>query len=375
MSTIAVNAITDANDGNTTTINGVTPNSANVVGKNKIINGAMRIDQRNSGGAVTMNTTSNTYTLDRWNSSGQISDGVFTIQQSTEAPAGFTNSSKITVTTADASIGSSQSYLFSQFIEGNNIADLGFGTANAKTITVSFWVRSSLTGTFGGALNNSANDRNYPFTYSISAANTWEYKTITIAGDTSGTWLTDTSRGIGLRFQIGMGSDRIATAGSWTGTSNIFGAIGATNIIETLNATWQITGVQLEVGESATEFEHRPYGTELQLCQRYYFQKATGGANKAVASGAYYTTTTMIAVVSFPVTMRASPTIYQTTGATYYGFISNGGNDSFNSLTIDATGLDQVAVFNNTEMSGTAGFGGSIILQNASSSLAFGAEL
>jgi hypothetical protein len=132
MSTIAVNAITDASAGNTATINGVTPNSANVVGKNKIINGAMRIDQRNSGSAVTIDTTSNTYTLDRWASAGHISDGVFTIQQSTEAPAGFTNSSKITVTTADASIGSTQNYLVTQFIEGNNVADLGFGTANAK---------------------------------------------------------------------------------------------------------------------------------------------------------------------------------------------------------------------------------------------------
>jgi hypothetical protein len=308
MSTIAVNAITDANDGNTTTINGVTPNSANVVGKNKIINGAMRIDQRNSGGAVTMNTTSNTYTLDRWNSSGQISDGVFTIQQSTEAPAGFTNSSKITVTTADASIGSTQNYLVTQFIEGNNVADLGFGTANAKTITVSFWVRSSLTGTFGGALNNSANDRNYPFTYSISAANTWEYKTITIAGDTSGTWLTDTSRGIGLRFQIGMGSDRIATAGSWTGTSNIFGAIGATNIIETRNATWQVTGVQLEVGESATEFEHRPYGMELQLCQRYY-QDFANDMSVSLMAFKYTPNNGHWLTLVFNPRLRASPTV------------------------------------------------------------------
>jgi hypothetical protein len=310
MSSIAVNAITDANAGNTATINAVTPNTSNVLGKNRIINGNMVIDQRNAGASVTINTTSNIYSLDRWNSSGAISDGVFTIQQSTEAPAGFTNSSKITVTTADASIGSSQSYLFSQFIEGNNIADLGFGTANAKTITVSFWVRSSLTGTFGGALNNSANDRNYPFTYSISAADTWEYKTITIAGDTSGTWLTDTSRGIGLRFQIGMGSDRIATAGSWTGTSSIFGAIGATNIIETLNATWQVTGVQLEAGSSATEFEHRQYGTELSLCQRYY--EFGGTANTVQFSGNVTSANNYFTTIYLAVPKRTAPTIVNT---------------------------------------------------------------
>jgi hypothetical protein len=318
MSSIAVNAITDANAGNTATINAVTPNTSNVLGKNRIINGNMMIDQRNAGAAVTLDTTANVYSLDRWASSGQISDGVFTIQRSTEAPAGFTNSNKITVTTADASIGSTQNYLFNQFIEGNNVADLGFGTANAKTITVSFWVRSSLTGTFGGVLNNSANDRNYPFTYSISAADTWEYKTVTIAGDTSGTWLTDTSRGIALRFQIGVGSDRIATAGSWTGTSSIYGAIGATNIIETLNATLYITGVQLEAGSSATEFEHRQYGTELSLCQRYYQKSydvntAPGSATNTncwIAGGSNVGSTTGYVSggsVNFRVDMRATP--------------------------------------------------------------------
>jgi hypothetical protein len=284
------------------------PTEGSVNFRNRIINGDMRIDQRNAGAAVTINTTSNIYTVDRWFASGQATDGVFTVDQVTDAPTGFVNSTKITVTTADASIGSTQFYLFSQFIEGNNVADLGFGAANAKTITVSFWVRSSLTGTFGGALNNSANDRNYPFTYSISAANTWEYKTITIAGDTSGTWLTTTGRGIGLRFQIGAGSSAVATAGSWTGTSSIFGATGATNIISTLNADWYITGVQLEVGSVATPFERRPFGTELQLCQRYYQQITRDGAYVGAGQA---TTANNVKGPSFSLmqTMRTAPTI------------------------------------------------------------------
>jgi len=304
--------------------------------KNRIINGDMRIAQRGTA-AVTINTGANTYTLDRWNAAGQVTDGVFTVDQVADAPAGFTNSTKITVTTADASIGSTQVYLFSQFIEGNNVADLGFGAAGAKTITVSFWVRSSLTGTFGGALNNSANNRNYPFTYSISAANTWEYKTITIAGDTSGTWLTDTGRGIGLRFQIGAGSSAVATAGSWTGTSSIFGATGATNIISTLNADWYITGVQLEVGSVATPFERRPYGTELALCQRYYEMFGDGCPLSLQTSTSYQLS------ARFLVEKRATPTFLHVTN---YGVTCAGNSQTVTSLLSTNTATTKGCVLN-----------------------------
>ena len=312
MSTLNVNNI-DKESGSTLTIggSGTTVNVSNMVpdvalsNRNLIQNGAMRVDQRNAGAAKTIATTANTYTLDRWNAVGQVSDGVFTVQQVTESPAGFTNSTKITVTTADASIGSTELYLFSQFIEGNNVGHLGFGTADAKTITLSFWVRSSLTGTFGGALNNSANDRNYPFTYSISAADTWEKKTVTITGDTSGTWLTDTNRGIGLRFQLGAGSSRVDVAGAWTGTSLVFGATGATNLISTLNATFYITGVQLEVGEVATPFEHESYTETLQKCRRYYFYYP----EKLIWSGKVNSGQTFYNRHIFPVEMRANPTM------------------------------------------------------------------
>ena len=294
------------------TVNGNNYPSAGSLGnRNKIINGAMVIDQRNAGAAVTIDTTANIYTVDRWIGSGQATDGVFTVDQTTDAPAGFTNSLRITVTTADASIGATQNYLLQQFVEGFNAADLDFGKSSAKDVTLSFWVRSSLTGTFGGALGNSANDRAYPFTYSISSANTWEYKTITIAGDTTGTWLTDNGRGLALRFQIGVGSSRVAASGAWTGTPSIFGATGATNIIETLNATWDITGVQLEAGDVSTPFEHRSYGQELALCQRYYEVGRLYGS-------AYHNTVTanandyFQATYCFKQTKRAAPTVAST---------------------------------------------------------------
>jgi len=332
MSTLNVNNI-DKESGSTLTIggSGTTVNVSNMVpdvalsNRNLIQNGAMRVDQRNAGAAKTIATTANTYTLDRWNASGQVSDGVFTVQQVTESPAGFTNSTKITVTTADASIGSTEVYLFSQFIEGNNVGHLGFGTADAETITLSFWVRSSLTGTFGGALNNSANDRNYPFTYSISVADTWEKKTVTITGDTSGTWLTDTNRGIGLRFQLGAGSSRVDVAGAWTGTSLVFGATGATNLISTLNANLYITGVQLEVGEVATPFEHESYGDTLAKCQRYYQRFNASGNFSRYGNGYWSNSNDANVSISFPVPMRADPSIDDTGDVTDYG-ISNAGS-------------------------------------------------
>lgn len=272
MSTIAVNAITDANAGNTTTINGVTPSTSNVIGKNKIMNGAMTIDQRNLGAAV---TTTSGYTLDRWRVYEQ-SAGAMSFQQVADAPDDFKYSLKATTTTADASVDAADYNVVLQRIEGTSVSDLNYGTSAAKTTTLSFYVKSSLTGTFGGSFRNNGGDRSYPFTYTISSANTWERKTITIAGDTTGTWLNTTGTGLQVNFGLGVGTTYTGTSGAWVGAGN-FSADSSVNVISTLNATWQVTGVQLEVGSSATEFEHRPYGTELGLCQRYYQQPIDSG--------------------------------------------------------------------------------------------------
>jgi len=235
--------------------------------RNRIINGDMRIDQRNAGAS---STTTGGYTVDRFVFYASQSSKI-TIQQnagSVTPPAGFSNYLGFTVS-ASATVGSSDYFYFYQPIEGFNTADLAFGSASAKTVTVSFWIRSSLTGTFGGSLNNGAFNRSYPFTYSISSANTWEYKTITITGDTSGTWLTNNGAGMILALSLGMGSTFATTAGSWTGGLYV-SATGATNLVGTNGATFYITGVQLEAGSVATPFERRSYGQELALCQRYY---------------------------------------------------------------------------------------------------------
>ena len=303
MSTLATNAITDASGGNTTTINGYTPTVSNMAGRNRIINGDMRIDQRNAGASVT--PTQDAFMTDRWKW-GQSQASKFTAQQSTTAPSSFVNSLSMTVT-ASVSISSSDYFTVYQPIEGFNVADLGWGTANAQAVTLSFLVRSSLTGTFGGSIKNSASNRSYPFTYTISAANTWELKSVTIAGDTSGTWLTTNGVGLALGFGLGVGSTFSGTAGSWSG-SNLLSATGATSVVGTSGATWQITGVQLEAGSVATPFEHRQYGQELALCQRYYFVNTGDGSFVAYAFSVNTTDTYRHILYPWPVQMRATPT-------------------------------------------------------------------
>jgi hypothetical protein len=234
----------------------------------------MVIDQRNAGAAVTVNNAAALqYSVDRFYGYGQTSDGVFTLQQDSDVPSGqgFRNSLKATVTTADASIGATQLYQIGQRIEGFNVSDFGLGTASAAQITFSFWVRSSLTGTFGGALQNGGQNRSYPFSYTISAANTWEKKTITLTGDTSGTWLTTNGTGLEVIWGLGVGSTYLGTANAWAG-SYLSGVTGQTQVISTLSATFYLTGVQLERGGNATSFEFRDYGRELQLCQRYAYK-------------------------------------------------------------------------------------------------------
>ena len=271
--------------------------------KNRIINGAMMIDQRNAGASVT-NTTSVLYTVDRFGIVGSQASK-FTAQQSTIAPTGFINSLAITSSSA-YTVGASEDFTVRQPIEGLNVADLGWGTASASPVTLSFWVRSSLTGTFGGSISNSAQDRFYVFSYTISAANTWEYKTITIAGDTTGTWLTTNGIGIRLFWSLGAGSTVSGTAGSW-GTTFFRSATGATSVVGTNGATFYITGVQLEKGSTATSFDYRPYGTELALCQRYYYRAITGTLFNQLAFCNVRTTTSHYAFMQLPVTLRANP--------------------------------------------------------------------
>ena len=281
----------------------ISPDSS--VFRNRIINGDMRIDQRNAGASVTLGSGT-VYTLDRFAvQSGSASK--LSAQQnagSVTPPTGFRNYLGLTSLSA-YSVGAGEIFAFRQYIEGFNVADLNWGTASAATVTLSFWVRSSLTGTFGGSVNNNSN-RSYPFTYTISSANTWEQKTITIAGDTSGTWATGNTTGLLLEIGLGVGSTYSGTAGAWTG-SYFSSATGATSVVGTNGATFYITGVQLEVGTTATSFDYRPYGTELALCQRYY-QTVAG---QVFNSEGYYNSAGygLWRGTAWSVPMRAAPTI------------------------------------------------------------------
>jgi len=290
MSTLNVNRIVDASGGVFAPVSSVF--------KNRIINGACVIDQRNAGASVT--PTDGQFCVDRF-SAGLTQASKFSFQQVTDAPTGFANSIKVTSLSA-YSVLTGDLFEVRQNIEGHNVADLGWGTANAKTVTLSFWVKSSLTGTFGGALSNDGLGRSYPFSYTISAANTWEQKSITVAGDTSGTWLTTNGVGIRVRFSLGAGATYSGTAGAWAG-SYFTSATGATSVVGTNGATFYITGVQLEVGTQATSFEYRQYTTELQLCQRYFARLGSG------STGYVFSGTLGDFGVQFPTTMRATPSV------------------------------------------------------------------
>ena len=285
---------------------GSSQNTAALPGmRNRIINGAMVIDQRNAGASTIANDGQ--YKLDRW-LYGVVGAGAFTVQQSSTAPSGFTYSALHTVTTVDSTLAASDSYSVQQRIEGFNVADLGWGTASAKTATISFWVRSSVTGAFPVSVRNSAGNRSYVSTFSIIAANTWEQKFVTIAGDTSGTWLTDNNTGIRLTFDFGSGSTYQTTANTWA-AGNFYSVVGAANLLATNGATFYITGVQLEAGSVATPFENRHYGQELALCQRYYTTSVAYFAGPTVAGyGNVYS-------LMFPVTMRAAASLTSTGGA------------------------------------------------------------
>jgi hypothetical protein len=307
--------------------------------KNRIINGAMVIDQRNAGASVT--PTDGQYTLDRWTFYlSQASK--LTAQQSATVPAGFKNSLLVTSSSA-YSVGSGEQFTLTQPIEGLNVYDLAWGTASAKTITLSFQVYCSLTGTFGGSIRNNGTDRSYPFSYSIPVANTWTSISITITGDTSGTWLTTNGVGMFVGFSLGAGSTVSTTAGAWV-AGHYKGVTGQVNVVGTSGATFYITGVQLEKGSTATSFDYRPYGTELALCQRYFYRRTSLVAGGVISVlQAYSTTAAFGNIANLPVTMRATPTASVSAVGDFNLATSNSSNAAFTAINLDSTTKDNIA--------------------------------
>ena len=341
--------------------------------KNRIINGDMRIDQRNAGASLAVGSNFfSAYCLDRW--SPLATGSKYSVQQnagSVTPPVGFSNYLGIT-SNSSYTLAVGDYFAIGQRIEGFNFADLDWGTANAKTITISAWVRSSLTGTFGGAIANSAQNRSYPFSYTISSANTWTQISVTIAGDTTGTWIGSTN-GIGLNvyFAFGVGSTYSGTSGSWQ-AANLVSATGATSVVGTNGATFYITGVQLEQNTSATPFERRLYGQELANCQRYYWQKNNETSYAAFGSGTMNGVNVARIYLNYPTTMRAIPTVSATSFASF--IVSQGTDLSVSGVTAYPNSGGALADF--TVSTGTLGRGAVIVFNNTSSgSIQASAEL
>ncbi len=287
-------AITVANDG-TCTAN-ITNNLSN---KNIIINGSMIVDQRSNGSSA--DTTGASYiSCDRFGSA-YAAASKFTMQQVASTLAGFEKALKITSSGTTSS--SSQHYLMRYSIEGHDSARLALGTSSAKTFTLSFYVKGSITGNYSVAFANGSDNRVYATTYNIASADTWERKTITLTGDTSGTWATNNTEGMEIKWDLGSGSNfDVSAANQWVGEDKLK-VSGTVNLVATNAATLEFTGVQLEIGSNATDFEHRSLAQELFLCARYYYQPttryyfgddSTGGVSRAG--------------IDFRTTMRAAPT-------------------------------------------------------------------
>jgi len=331
-----------------------------------IINGAMTISQRGTSFSPPSNGA---YVVDRFHQY-QGGGGVLYYEQSTDAPSGFINSLKVTVNTADSSIASGDYYYMRYEAEGLDCSRLSLGTSDAQEFTFSFYVKSSLTGTFSGAFQNAAVNRSYVFEYTINSANTWERKTVTISGDTSGTWLINNSVGLRVAFDLGNGSSVRSSSGSWAAAGN-YGSSGSVELIGTASATWQITGVQLEVGDTATPFEHpRSYGDELARCQRYYYR--LGGSGRASTPGASNASQGYVDIF-FPVTMRTSPSFSNGGGFTVNNFSAAGTPSDIN-LNVVSTTTAELSIIGGVSYT----LGNSILLYEAftnSGNLKFDAEL
>jgi hypothetical protein len=349
--------------GNTTTTGSI--NALNTFGfKNRIINGAMMIDQRNAGASVTLSSASSSYGLDRF-LTVNATDGTITYQQVVDAPSGFYNSTKLTVTTADASLSAAQTFRYIQRIEANNLADFNLGTASANTFTVSFWVKSSLTGTFAFAVNNyNVSDQSYVTSYTINSANTWEQKFITITAPTTGTFNTGTNVGLEVVWGLGVGTNfNTATQNQWV-AANVYSFSGATSVIGTLNATFFITGVQLEKGTQATSFDFRSIGTELALCQRYCLVWDMA-VSPTRMFGWNNTTTVGVINIPIPVTLRTPPTGVTVTNASTMTYYASGVSFTVSSVALDSSqGTNTANLSVTTPGTLTVGHGSILALQS-----------
>ena len=357
-------AVTLASDGT------CTANITNRFNGNLIINGDMAIHQR------TGTITSTGYLVDRWKIN-EDSDGAMTASQVVDAPAGFKFSTKIDITTADTSLASGQNLFLVQYLEGYNMSHLQWGTANAKTVTLSFWVKSTKTGTYSVVITNDSTNRTNAQDYTISSANTWEKKSLTYTGDTStdASWATNHTIGMRIRFGLAAGSSlTTSTLGSWIGSDKV----ASTNCVNGLDSTsndFYFTGVQLEVGDVATDFEHRLYGDELLRCKRYFNMHSNLGTNTALSDGFCWSANEVDFMYTFPVEMRTTPSIYQEPGADYFK-IQGANQASYvdGNWTLQYASRFATSHYAGSDSSRTAGTAMHITFNNSAARLGYSAE-
>ena len=340
--------------------------------RNLIINGGMTISQRIGTTATAI--TGGSYGLDRW--LAYYDGNSYTTQQVADAPAssGLYNSMKLLVTGT-----STPNYsFFGQKLEANNINHIGLGTANCQSFTISFYVKSSVTGVYSISVTNNASNLAYPVQYTINSADTWERKTMTIPAITSGTWEVGTGIGIFLRFNMGSPSSRTDTADGWR-TGNFDGADGSTGSIAwatTSGASFYITGCQLEVGTEATPFEHRSFGDELHRCQRY-FEVIVSGDSREIGGGNYYSSSSIHCPTIFETSKRTnSYSITVTGGTNYFRVYRNGTSDDFDNFAGSTrANINRCLLYATSGVSGTAGHGLELLTNNASAKVVVDDEL
>ena len=345
--------------------------------RNIIINGAMQVSQRGTS-FTGVGDGDNAYFLDRFQflESG-TPNGVFTITQASDGPAGFANSMKVDCTTAETAVAANERIFIQQKIEGQNLQHLKKGTSSAESLTLSFWVKTNKTGTYTLELLDNDNSRSFSQTYTVSSANTWEKKTITYAGDTTGAFDNDNGNSFQCNFWLGAGSN--FTSGtfqnSW-GSKIAANRVSSSqvNLADSTSNEWYITGVQLEAGSVASDFEFLPVDVNLARCQRYYYLHVSGSQDVGV--GGYYLSSHIFFNITFPNTMRAVPTVDYVSGTDYYKISRNGATDNFNDIAGGGVAsLNEISLYNNSQVSGTAGDAGYVRSNNASASIALNSEL
>ena len=356
--------------------------------KNLIINGGMQVWQRATAATA---GSDGYYTVDRWqiveNSSGALTSEKHTMSVAELNTTGHSSALKLVCTTADTATSAADYVFLRTKLEGQNLQQLQYGTSNAKTITLSFWVKSNKTGVYVLALyKKDTTAYTIPISYTISSADTWEQKTITITptmGSTSfitgsgGVIDNNNGEGLEINFTMRSGTNWHPTADNTWGTSTSgLGLASQVNWMDSTSNNFYLAGIQLEVGSTATDFEHRSYGEELALCQRYYYMHAKG-SGKPIGIGFYYSGAYCAAQIHFPTTMRASPSIEDVVGTGYYSLSRAGGDDSFDGFANEAVSENGVQIYVNsgTVNASTNGDAGRLHTANASAQIAFTAEL